>query len=320
MIGHTQPRRLAARTVAERIAEELGTELGDAVGYTVRFTDQVGDEHAGQADDRRHPAGRDPARPHCCARTTRSSSTRRTSAASTSTSCSATSRSCSPAGPTSRSIITSATIDTERFAAPLRRRAGRRGVRPHVPGRGPLPARRRPRRPRRSDPDRDQIEAIGDAVAELQRARAGRHARLPVRRARDPRHRRRAARKRNLPRHRDPAALRPAVDRRAAPRLRRRTRAAAIVLATNVAETSLTVPGIRYVVDPGTARISRYSRAAQGAAAADRAGLAGVARTSAPAAAGASPTASASGCTPRRTSTRGPRSPTPRSCAPTSPR
>ena len=43
MIGHTQPRRLAARTVADRIAEELGTELGDVVGYKVRFTDQVGE-------------------------------------------------------------------------------------------------------------------------------------------------------------------------------------------------------------------------------------------------------------------------------------
>src|SRR5437773_9674607 len=43
MIGHTQPRRLAARTVAERVAEELDRPLGDAVGYKVRFTDQVGD-------------------------------------------------------------------------------------------------------------------------------------------------------------------------------------------------------------------------------------------------------------------------------------
>ncbi|HEX2774881.1 MAG TPA: DEAD/DEAH box helicase, partial [Micromonosporaceae bacterium] len=43
MIGHTQPRRLAARTVADRIAEECGTELGDIVGYKVRFTDRVGD-------------------------------------------------------------------------------------------------------------------------------------------------------------------------------------------------------------------------------------------------------------------------------------
>ncbi|CAN5822694.1 hypothetical protein BH24ACT3_BH24ACT3_00270 [soil metagenome] len=43
LIGHTQPRRLAARTIAERVAEELGSELGDVVGYTVRFTDRVGD-------------------------------------------------------------------------------------------------------------------------------------------------------------------------------------------------------------------------------------------------------------------------------------
>ena len=43
MIGHTQPRRVAARTIAERVAEEVGSKLGDDVGYTVRFTDQVGD-------------------------------------------------------------------------------------------------------------------------------------------------------------------------------------------------------------------------------------------------------------------------------------
>ena len=43
LIGHTQPRRVAARTVAERIAEELGTTIGEAVGYTVRFNDRVGD-------------------------------------------------------------------------------------------------------------------------------------------------------------------------------------------------------------------------------------------------------------------------------------
>ena len=43
LIGHTQPRRVAARTIGERIAEELGSKLGDDVGYTVRFTDQVGE-------------------------------------------------------------------------------------------------------------------------------------------------------------------------------------------------------------------------------------------------------------------------------------
>ena len=46
LIGHTQPRRVAARTIAERVAEELGTAVGDAVGYTVRFTDRVGDDDA----------------------------------------------------------------------------------------------------------------------------------------------------------------------------------------------------------------------------------------------------------------------------------
>jgi ATP-dependent helicase HrpA len=98
---------------------------------------------------------------------------------------------------------------------------------------------------------------------------ARRRPRLPLRRAGDPRHRRRAARGStlratpSLPLY---ARLSAAEQHRSSPHTGRR-----IVLATNVAETSLTVPGIRYVVDPGTARISRYSRAHQGAAAADRA-------------------------------------------------
>ena len=62
-IGHTQPRRIAARTVAERIAEELGTELGDLVGYQVRFTRQGIPGHPAQGDDRRRAAGRDRPRP-----------------------------------------------------------------------------------------------------------------------------------------------------------------------------------------------------------------------------------------------------------------
>ena len=66
-IGHTQPRRLAARTVAERIAEELGTELGTTVGYKVRFTDTSRRRHAGQGDDRRDPADRAAARPAAAA-------------------------------------------------------------------------------------------------------------------------------------------------------------------------------------------------------------------------------------------------------------
>ncbi len=55
LIGHTQPRRIAARALAERIAEETGTELGEAIGYTIRFGDHTGPNHFGEADDRRHP-------------------------------------------------------------------------------------------------------------------------------------------------------------------------------------------------------------------------------------------------------------------------
>ena len=106
---------------------------------------------------------------------------------------------------------------------------------------------------------------------------------------------------------------------RAAARLPAAAARRRIVLATNVAETSLTVPGIRYVVDPGTARISRYSARLEGAAAADRADLARRRPTSARAAAAASPTASASGSTTRRTSRSARASPTRRSCARTSP-
>ena len=57
LIGHTQPRRIAARSVAERIADELGVELGTAIGYQVRFTDESSDDTPREGDDRRHPAG-----------------------------------------------------------------------------------------------------------------------------------------------------------------------------------------------------------------------------------------------------------------------
>ena len=71
LIGHTQPRRIAARSVAERIAEELGTPLGETVGYQVRFTDHSSRDTLRQADDRRHPARRAPARPDALGATTR---------------------------------------------------------------------------------------------------------------------------------------------------------------------------------------------------------------------------------------------------------
>ena len=89
LIGHTQPRRIAARAVATRIAQELGTPLGEAVGYKVRFTDQTRpDAYVKLMTDGILLA--ETQRDRSLAATTRSSSTRRTSAASTSISCSAT--------------------------------------------------------------------------------------------------------------------------------------------------------------------------------------------------------------------------------------
>ena len=110
---------------------------------------------------------------------------------------------------------------------------------------------------------------LNDAIADARRralaraAQRGRHPGLPAGRARDPRGRRPPAQAPGAPaadaQRRDPAAVRAPVAGRAGPRVRRRTAARRIVLATNVAETSLTVPGIRYVIDAGLARVKRYS-------------------------------------------------------------
>ena len=253
MIGHTQPRRLAARTVAERIAEELDAERGRGGRLRRALHRPGGRRHAGQAHDRRHPAGRHPPRPVAARPTTRSSSTRPTSAASTSTSSSATSTSCCPAGPTSRSSsprppstpsgspahfddapiieVSGRTYPVEVRYRPAQRRAEATATRCR-------PDRRRRRRA--GGPSRP-----GDVLVFLAGEREIRDAAEALRGA-------------NPPRHRDPAALRPALRRPSSTGVRPH-RGRRIVLATNVAETSLTVPGIRYVVDPGTARMSRYS-------------------------------------------------------------
>ena len=251
MIGHTQPRRLAARTVADRIAEELGVELGEEVGYAVRFTDRVGDDTLVKlmtdgillAELRRD---------------------RTLSAYDTIIVDEAHERSLNidfilgylaqllPRRPDLKVIVTSATIETERFAAHF---AGSAGPAPviEVTGRTyPVEMRYRPV-PSASD----QIGAIADAVAELRREPPGDVLVFlsGEREIRDTSEALRAldlADTEVLPLY---ARLSSAEQHRVfAPHRGRR-----IVLATNVAETSLTVPGIRYVVDPGTARISRYS-------------------------------------------------------------
>ena len=190
-------------------------------------------------------------------------------------------------------------------------RPGHGGVRPDVPGGGPLPPARRATgstRSRRSPPrwTSSACEVPGDVLVFLSGERE-------IRDTAD-------ALRRHLP---DGTEVLPLYARLSAaeqhkvfaPHAGRR-----IVLATNVAETSLTVPGIRYVVDPGTARISRYSARTKVQRLPIERGLAGAARTSARAAAGVPPTASASGSTPRRTSSPGPGSPSRRCSGPTWPR
>lgn len=252
LIGHTQPRRLAARTVAQRIADELKTELGQLVGYKIRFSDLIGDNsriklmtdgillaeiqqdrYLNQYDciiiDEAHE------------------------------------RSLNidfilgylkqllPKRPDLKLIITSATIDPARFSAhfndaPIIFVSGRAF---------PVEVRYRPIVEDKEDVDRDQLQAIFDAVDELLAQKPG-DILIFMNGEREIRDTADALLKREL---RDTEVI-PLFARLSAteqnlvfqPHTGRR-----IVLATNVAETSLTVPGIKYVIDPGTARISRYS-------------------------------------------------------------
>ncbi len=268
-IGHTQPRRLAARTVAQRIADELGTPLGEAVGYAVRFTDQASDSTLIKlmtdgillAEIQRD---------------------RRLLRYDTLILDEAHERSLNidfllgylrellPRRPDLKVIVTSATIEPERFAAhfhgaPIVEVSGRTY---------PVEIRYRPlevtvdRGDDADDPDdpdheivrtevRDPTDAIVDAVRELEAEPPGdvlvflsgeREIRDTAEALKDLRNTEVLPLYARLPTADQQKVFQPSHTGRR------------IVLATNVAETSLTVPGIRYVVDPGTARISRYSR------------------------------------------------------------
>jgi len=253
-IGHTQPRRIAAQTVCSRIAEELGTdtggEVGDAVGYKIRFQDKSNEsayikimtdgillaetqtdrwlnQYSALIIDEAHE------------------------------------RSLNidlllgfikqllPRRPDLKLIVTSATIDPQRFAAyfdnaPIVNISGRSY---------PVEIRYHP--PTEEDRDRDNLQLLIDAVEELDAiAREDILVFLP-----GERQIREAADKlsKKFARDYDVLPLYSRLNQVEQRKIFQKHQKRRIVLATNVAETSLTVPGIRYVIDTGLARISRYS-------------------------------------------------------------
>ena len=263
LIGHTQPRRIAARSVAERIASELETDLGDLVGYQVRFTDRT-------SKASRVKLMTDGI---LLAELQRDRMLRRYDTIIIDE---AHERSLNidfllgylkrllPKRPDLKLIITSATIDVDRFAkhfdAPVVEVSGRTY---------PVEIRYRPlmELPEQDEEGeavvRDQTEAIVDAVKELSAEGPGdilvflpgeREIRDTADALADLDKLDRGGRLEILPLY---SRLSAADQHRVFSSHGSTTRR--VVLATNVAETSLTVPGIRYVVDTGVARISRYS-------------------------------------------------------------
>ena len=248
-IGHTQPRRIAARSVAARIAEELQTELGDLVGYKVRFNDQISDntqiklmtdgillaeiqtdrflnQYSCLIIDEAHERSlnNDFILGYL--------------------------KQLLPRRPDLKVIITSATIDVERFSkhfnnAPIIEVSGRTY---------PVEVRYRPVA---EEDDQDQLQGILNAVDELQAEGRG-DILIFMNGEREIRDTAEALQKQNL-KHTEILPLFARLSAQEQNKIFHPSGLNRIVLATNVAETSLTVPGIKYVIDPGTARISRYS-------------------------------------------------------------
>ncbi|HVQ60626.1 MAG TPA: helicase-related protein, partial [Burkholderiales bacterium] len=250
LIGHTQPRRIAARATATRVAQELKTEVGGAVGYKIRFTDKVGQrsyvkimtdgillaETQGDRELRQYD---------------------------TLIIDEAHERSLNidfllgyvkqllPRRRDLKLIITSATIDAERFSrhfdgAPVIEVSGRLY---------PVEIRYRPFEDERDDTDVN--DAIADAVDDLARLGQG-DVLVFLPGEREIREAAEALRKRHPP-HTEILPLYARLSAEEQGRVFKAHGGRRLVLATNVAETSLTVPGIRYVVDTGLARVKRYS-------------------------------------------------------------
>jgi ATP-dependent helicase HrpA len=280
LIGHTQPRRIAASATGRRIAEELGTPFGEVVGYKVRFTDNLAPGASVKlmtdgillAETQTDPLLR---------------------AYDTLIIDEAHERSLNidfllgylkqilPKRPDLKLIVTSATIDAQRFArhfgtesrpAPVIEVSGRlypveiryrpvEELSAAVKSAQGTTGRERADRPERAksarDADRDLMEAIVDAVDELCREGPG-DVLVFLPGEREIREAAEALRKHHPP-HTEILPLFARLSAEEQSRVFKASNARRLVLATNVAETSLTVPGIRYVVDTGLARVKRYS-------------------------------------------------------------
>ncbi|MFK7830578.1 MAG: ATP-dependent RNA helicase HrpA [Congregibacter sp.] len=251
-IGHTQPRRLAARTVAQRIAEELGQSIGDLVGYQVRFQEQIGEQTAVKlmtdgillSEMQRDPELLqydtliiDEAHERSLNIDFLLGYLKRLL----------------PRRPDLKLLITSATIDLERFSkyfddAPIIEVSGRSY---------PVETRYLPRA---SSDSEDLLRQVADVVLAVQEGTHGEPGDMLVFLSgeRDIRH---VAKRLRGSRGLDVLPLYARLSQAEQGRVfgKSRSQGLRVILATNVAETSVTVPGIRYVIDPGEARISRYS-------------------------------------------------------------
>ncbi len=259
LIGHTQPRRIAASSVAKRIAEELKTPLGEVVGFKVRFQDRLSKNASVKlmtdgillAETQTDPL---------------------LQAYDTIIIDEAHERSLNidfllgylrqilPRRPDLKIVVTSATIDADRFAKHF---ASRNGPAPVIMVSGrtfPVEQRYRPFEESR---DYGLNESMADAVDELWQGGAGGDILIflpgerEIREAAD--HLRKHLAHQPLTRNAEVLPLFARLSQAEQDRIFEASNGRRIVLATNVAETSLTVPGIRYVIDAGTARVKRYS-------------------------------------------------------------
>ncbi len=254
MIAHTQPRRIAARTVAARVAQELGAPLGQQVGYRVRFSDRVSEDNFLRVMTDGILLAE-------------TQSDRFLNAYDTIIIDEAHERSLNidfllgyvkrllPRRPELKLIVTSATIDAQRFSehfegAPVIEVSGR--MYPVEILYRPIVA---------EDEDEKEIDlpdAIADVVDELSRLSATGDVLVFLPGEREIRECAEVLRKRH-PLHSEILPLFARLSAQEQERVFHPSGARRIVLATNVAETSLTVPGIKYVIDTGLARVNRYS-------------------------------------------------------------